>query len=369
MSAVEILTSTQLNRATLARQMLLERHELSVPEAVCRLSGLQAQEPRPPFVGLWSRLEEFDPSALTGSLEDRSVVRATAMRATLHLLSAEHYRAFGPALATVLAGGLGVLGDRAERMDVEAVLRAARELLTERPRTFGEIRGALVERFPESDERALGFTVRMLLALVMVPTEDRWAFPRDARFALSDEWLGEPLPGQAEPDALVLAYLRAFGPATVADAQTWSGVKGLKPVFQRLRPQLAGFADERGRALFDLPDAPRPHPETPTPVRYLPEFDNLVLAHADRTRLIADAHRPLVTTRNLRVRATFLVDGMVAGTWTMAKKRKVATLEISPFARLLPRELLALEEEGERLASFLEPDSAGFALAAASPVA
>lgn len=367
MGAVETLSSAQLNRATLARQLLLERHELTVSEAVSRVAGLQAQEPKPPFIGLWSRLADFDRSALTGALQERSVVRASAMRATLHLLSAEDYRAFRPPLAPVLAGALSALGDRTAGLDTEAVLPVARELLVERPRTFGEIRAALVERFPEVDERALGFTVRMLLELVMVPTEDRWAFPRDALFALSDAWLGEPPPGRAEPDGLVFAYLRAFGPATVADAQTWSGVKALKPVFERLRPQLAVFADERGRELFDLPNAPRPDPDTPAPLRYLPEFDNLVLAHADRTRLIADVHRPLVTTRNLRVRATFLLDGRVAGTWTMVSKRKVATLEIAPFTALAPREVLALEEEAERLVSFLEPGSAGWAMTIAHP--
>jgi len=367
MGAVETLSSAQLNRATLARQLLLERHELTVSEAVSRVAGLQAQEPKPPFIGLWSRLADFDRSALTGALQERSVVRASAMRATLHLLSAEDYRAFRPPLAPVLAGALSALGDRAAGLDTEAVQHVARELLVERPRTFGEIRAALVERFPEVDERALGFTVRMLLELVMVPTEDRWAFPRDALFALSDAWLGEPPPGRAEPDGLVFAYLRAFGPATVADAQTWSGVKALKPVFERLRPQLAVFADERGRELFDLPNAPRPDPDTPAPLRYLPEFDNLVLAHADRTRLIADVHRPLVTTRNLRVRATFLLDGRVAGTWTMVSKRKVATLEIAPFTALALREVLALEEEAERLVSFLEPGSAGWTMTIAHP--
>ena len=152
-------------------------------------------------------------------------------------------------------------------------------------------------------------------------------------------------------------YLRAFGPASVKDAQTWSGVGALKSVFDGMRDELEIFADERGRELFDLPDAPRPDIEVPAPPRLLPEFDNLVLAHDDRSRVIADEHRPLVTTKNLRVKATFLVDGVVAGTWRTEVKRQVATLHLEPFATLSKRATQGLEREGEALLRFAEPDA------------
>ena len=205
----------------------------------------------------------------------------------------------------------------------------ARQLLLERPRTFGELRSLLVAEFPEVNERALGFCVRMLLPLVMAPTQAAWGFPANAEFALAETWVQQPLaPGdETARQNLVLRYLAAFGPASVADVQTWSGLASLKTVVEALRPQLRVFRDERRKELFDLPDAPRPAEDTPAPPRFLPEFDNLLLSHADRSRVLADEHRNLVKVQgNLRVRATFLVDGFVGGTWRTERKRATATL-------------------------------------------
>jgi len=193
----------------------------------------------------------------------------------------------------------------------------------------------------------------------MIPSEgDRWGFARVSPFVLAGEWLDEPLADDAL-EALVTRYLRAFGPASAKDVQTWSGIGGMKPVLEGMRDRLEVFADERGRELFDLPGAPRPDAETPAPPRLLPEFDNLVLAYDDRTRVIADAHRPLVTTKNLRVKATFLLDGVVRGTWAIEVRRKVATLRLTPFQKLTARERKALEPEGEALLRFAEPDAKG----------
>ena len=150
----------------------------------------------------------------------------------------------------------------------------------------------------------------------------RWGFPPVADFTLADAWLGEPLATDDAPEPLVLGYLAAFGPATAADAQTWSGLTGIKPVLERLRPQVRVFRDERGRELFDLPAAPRPDDDVPAPPRFLPEFDNLVLSHADRTRVLADEHRGFVVTKNLRVRATFLWDGFACGTWALSGRSR-----------------------------------------------
>lgn len=362
-----VLTRRELNRATLARQMLLARDGgVGVPGAVEHIAGMQAQEPKHPFVGLWTRLAAFDADALLGALAARDVVRATLMRSTLHLFSAADYVALRLALQPPMSVALRVLGARAEGLDPEAVVAATRELLADRPLTFDAIRAGLQERFPAVDDRALGYAARTLVPLVMVPAADaRWGYPRICEFALAEEFLDGPL-APAAPEALVERYLGAFGPATVADVQTWSGVGGGKAVLDGMRERLAIFADERGRELFDLPDAPRPGGDVEAPVRYLPEFDNLVLAYDDRTRVIADEHRPLVTTKNLRVKATFLVDGAVAGIWSLAVKRKVATLELQPFGSLPKRSVSALVAEGEALARFAEPEAKEHAVAVAS---
>lgn len=359
----DVLTIRQLNRATLARQMLLERADIPVVTAVERLMGLQAQEAKPPFGGLWSRLQQFKRQDLHQALHVREVVRATLMRGTLHYFSAADYAAFRMTLQPVLTKGTGVLGNRAEGLELEKVLAAAREILAERPRTFGEIRSLLLAAFPEGNERALGFVVRMHLPLVMTPTADRWAFPANAEFALAESWLDSPIAVGDARQALTLRYLAAFGPASAMDMQTWSGLPQMKPVLEALRPQLIAFKDERGRELFDLPDAPRPDAETPAPVRFLPEFDNLLLSHADRTRVIADKHRDIVyMKKNLRLQSSFLVDGFVGGTWRVERKRKEATLFLTPFAPLPKGVLAELTAEGEALLRLLEEDAASCAV-------
>jgi hypothetical protein len=360
---VEALSARALNRATLARQLLLAREPIPVVDAVARLCGLQAQEAKPPFIGLWSRLEGFEREHLLAALHDRSIVRATLMRSTLHLLGADDYAAFRPALRPVMERAVRVLGDRAEGLELERVLVVARALLLVSPQPFNELRRLLQEQFPDVNDRALGYTVRTHLPLAMVPTDAPWGFPSVADFTLADDWLGRPLGGDTAPVQLVLRYLAAFGPASVADAQTWSGLQGLQPVFDGLRPSLEVFRAPTGRReLFDLPGAPRPPEDTPAPARFLPDFDNLVLAHADRTRLLAEEHRGAIVTKNLRVRATFLWDGMVAGTWSIERKRAAATLELQPFHPLPARALKELKSEAEPLLRFAEPDSKEFAI-------
>jgi hypothetical protein len=326
-----------------------------------RLCGMQAQEPRPPFPGLWTRLRGFRRDDLHRALHDRTIVRGTLMRGTLHLMSAADYVAHRMTLQPMLTRSLALLGSRAEGLAEEEVLPVARALLSEQPRTFGELRQALVEAFPGINDRALGFTVRMSLPLVMIPTEDRWGFPADSRFGLAESWLGTPISHEANLEALILRYLAAFGPATAADVQQWSGLQGIRPVLESLRPRLVLFHDERGRTLFDLPHAPRPAEETPAPPRFLPEFDNLLLSHADRTRVLADEHRSFILgAKNGRIPATFLVEGWVAGTWRVERKKQVATLTMTPFAPLSKSAALALAEEGDALLRFLEDDAITF---------
>jgi hypothetical protein len=360
---VETLSLRALNRATLARQLLLARERVGAADAVERLGGLQAQEARPPFAALWTRLDGFAPDELRAALEARDVVRGTLMRGTLHLVSAADYRAFRSALQPALAQGLRALGERARGLDVDAVLAVARRLLQDGPHTFSELRASLLEAFPQVNERALGFAVRMQLPLVMVPTGDAWAFPSVARFTLADEWLGTKLAeGSSEP--LVRRHLAAFGPSTAADVQSWSGLKGIAKVLGELRPELEVLRDERGRELFDLPGAPRPGEDAEAPVRLLPEFDSLLLAHADRTRLVADEHRGKLVTRNLRVRAAFLVDGFVQGTWSTTRTGRAVTLELAPFGKLAKRVQQQLATEAESLLRFLEPAASTYAVRA-----
>ncbi|EYF02659.1 winged helix DNA-binding domain-containing protein [Chondromyces apiculatus] len=356
------LSLRALNRATLARQMLLQREKVTPAAAVERLAGLQAQLARPPYLALWSRLEGFQREQLSRAIADRTLVRGTLMRATLHLVSARDYRRFRLGFQPLLTQGMqGVLRERATALDIDRLVAEAQAFFEEQPRTFEDLRDHLVGLFPGGDERAMGFAVRMHLPLVMVPTDDTWGYPANADFAVATSWLGGPLDTGDASQALVRSYLGAFGPATVADMQSWSGLKGLRAVVEAMRPELLVLVDERGKELFDLPDAPRPAEDTPAPPRFLPDFDALILGHADRTRIIADEHRPLVSkATNLRILPTFLLDGRVAGTWSVARKRKTATLTLEPFRALAKAERSALDEEGQALLRFAEPDASAF---------
>jgi hypothetical protein len=202
---------------------------------------------------------------------------------------------------------------------------------------------------------------------VVLPSGHPWGYRADAAFGPAGDWLGGPL-AAAPLAALVLRYLGAFGPAAARDVQAWSGLTGMGPVLEELRPGLLVFRDERGRELFDLPDAPRPPEDTPAPARFVAEFDNLILAHADRTRVIADEHRPLVFGRNAVIMGTVLVDGFVAGAWRASRSGKTAALGVYPFAPLPGAARAELAEEGERLLRFLEPDAARLDLRFEPPV-
>jgi hypothetical protein len=358
------LSARALNRATLARQMLLARDPVKPVAALERLAGLQAQVPRPPFVGLWSRLERFGHADLARAIERRQVVRGTLMRGTLHLVSRRDYVRFRRTLQPMLTAGLhSILRGRMAELDVAGAVKEARAWFDEAPRTFDALRQHLEGRFPGADVRGLAYAVRMELPLLQVPgSGERWAYPARASFVVAESWLGEPLSPADQSDALVRRYLEAFGPAAVADAQTWCGLAGLAAVFERLRPKLRTFRDERNRELFDLPNAPRPDPDHDAPVRFLPEWDNLLLSHADRSRVIADAHRPAIATANLRLPGTFLVDGFVSGLWVASLKKGAATLELQPFAPLAKTSRAAVEAEGNALLRFIEPDAATFAV-------
>ena len=327
-----LLTDRQLNRATLARQRLLARQSMPVVKAIEQVLALQAQVPRPPHIGLWSRLQAFEREHLLAPLHARALVRATSMRGTIHIMSAKDFLAFRGALQPQLTAGWKSVAGKAPVPPIDKLLAAGRKCLGGESRTFNEIRAALVKQFPKSHDRVMGYAVRTHVPLVQVPTrEDDWGFPSDSAFALADGWLKRPVGEGAGAPALILRYLAAFGPASAADIQAWTGLRGVAELIAPIRSRLVTFADERGRELFDLPKAPRPDAETEAPVRFLPEYDSVMLAHSDRSRIVDDQFRKVLITKNLIVPATFLVDGRIAGTWKLERKKAVATVRLSPL--------------------------------------
>jgi len=357
----EVLSAKALNRATLARQMLLAREKTTVLKTVERLVGMQAQLARPPYIGLWSRVAGFEAEDLSRLVHARKVVRGTLMRITLHLVSTKDYQGLRPLLQPMLSAALrSASRDRLPGLEMEPVVAAARACLEDRPCTFEEVRDVLGKRWPDVDVRALGYAVRTHLPLVQVPADTRWGWPGAAPFAVAESWIGRKLGKGWDARELVLRYLAGFGPAGPRDAEMWSGMSGLRAAFEALRPRLRVFHDEKGRELFDLPKAPRPPETRPAPVRFLPDYDNLLLGHADRTRVIPAVHKPRLATTNLRVMATFLVDGFVAGAWRIDRARGSAVLILEPFDALARKARADLIAEGQALLRFAEADARSF---------
>lgn len=305
-----MLTLRQLNRALLARQGLLERRRTPPLELIEHLVGMQAQVPNNPYVALWARIEAFDPMELSGLVARREAVRAGLMRATIHLVSPRDCAGIEPHTRPVVSATFHAFAAGMNGTPVEPVVEAARELLRERPYTRTAIGEALAPHFPDADQAALGYAAVTHLPVFQVEPRGEWGGTMQATWALFD-----PASPPYTVDELVLRYLRAFGPATVGDARTWSRLTGLRPVFERLRPQLVTHRDERGRELFDVPDGVFADPETPAPPRFLPEFDNLFLSHEDRSRVALERGIPWLTGRWVGM---VLVDGMIAATWKYA---------------------------------------------------
>jgi hypothetical protein len=348
------LTNRQLNRATLERQLLLRRHTMPVLSAVEHLVGLQAQVPLDPYTALWSRIEGFAPQDLAQLLLDRSVVRVVVMRGTIHLVTADDCLVLRPLVQPVLDKELARHRDFAPALagvDLQNVLAFARALFDEGPRTAPQLRAALAERFPHLDAAALAYACRNHLALLQVPPRGVWGQRAQVTTSTAEAWLGRPVAVDPSPDPIVLRYLAAFGPASVADIAAWSGLTGLREVVERLRPRLREFRDERGRELLDLPDAPRPDPDTPAPPRFLPEYDNVLLSHADRSRFTADGG---ASSTAPVVRGTVLHDGVVAATWHIDREPDRDVLVVHHRPRLNKRSRDAIVSEGRRFIDFRE---------------
>ncbi|HWM03315.1 MAG TPA: winged helix DNA-binding domain-containing protein [Actinophytocola sp.] len=349
-----------LNRATLARQLLLERADLPVPAAVAHLVGLQAQTTHTWYVGLWTRLAGLDPVAVGALLESRELVRLPVMRSTIHLLTAADALALRPLTqAPIERSTMGQFGRRLNGVVREELVAAARALVEERPLIASELGRSLAERFPAADPTALAQAARAWLPMVQVPPRGVWGRGGRAMQAPLDSWLGRPPTVLAVRD-LVTRYLAAFGPASVRDVQTWSGLTRLADVLDELRPTLRSYTGEDGAELFDLPDAPRPDPDTPTPARFLYDYDNLLLSHADRRRMFGNpgdtdyAAHGFTGDGNLQP-ASVLVNGFVAATWTVARERGHARLTVRCFRKLTRAERTEVTREGAALLAFLHP--------------
>ncbi|MFF7335539.1 DNA glycosylase AlkZ-like family protein [Streptomyces sp. NPDC008150] len=348
-----VLDRRALNRALLARQLLLERSSMTAAGAIGHLVGMQSQAPNPPYIGLWTRLTGFRTADLADLMRSHEAVRLVLMRGTIHLVTADDCVALRPVLGAALRQGLkGTFGRKLDGLDTDKVAEFGRELVEREPLTLGGLGTLLAERWPDRDPFALANAVRNLVPLVQVPPRGLWGESGQAVHTSAEAWLGRPLAEETAPDLVVERYLAAFGPATVKDVQAWSGMTRLADAVKRLRPRLLSFRDEHGRELLDLPDAPRPDADTPAPVRFLPDFDNILLSHADRARILTEEQRMLVFTRNGLIRPTFLVDGFVAGLWRIEQTRDAAVLVVEPFAKLGTAARAALAEEGAALLAF-----------------
>jgi hypothetical protein len=352
-----VLNARALNRALLARQELLERSRMPAIEMIERLVGMQAQVPSNPYVGLWSRLEGFATDELSELIAERRAVRAQLMRSTIHLVSARDCLALHPITLPVLARGFRSAFTRSiGQADVDEVAAAGRELLDGKPRTRAELAALLAPRWPDVDPATLAYAVTYHTALVQVPPRGMWGRGGASRWARTEAWLGRELDREASVDAIALRYLAAFGPATSADVRTWSGLTGLRAVIERLRPRLRTFSDVQGRELLDVPEAPLPDPATPAPPRFLPEYDNALLSHDDRSRVLGE-RGPVLPIPQGKLIGMLLVDGFYRTNW----KLDDATLTIDRFTSL-PDDpdgtAEAIAAEGMRLLAFLAPDAA-----------
>ncbi|MGB3327840.1 MAG: winged helix DNA-binding domain-containing protein [Thermomicrobiales bacterium] len=352
------LSDRALNRAPLARQHLSARTTMPAPAMVAHLIAMQAQAPMAPYFGLWSRLEDFTPDTLSAGVLDRSLVRVVTLRSTIHLHTADDARTLRALVQPMIEGKVrptAVLSSLEPQFDLAALLALGRDLVSREPRTTAAMRPILAERWPDASLHAMTQAINYLLPMVQVPPRGIWGESGQPMLTTLETWTGEALPAEPDIDAIVLRYLAAFGPASVADVQQWSGLTRLGTVFSRLRPHLVSFRGEDGRELFDLPEAPRPNADEPVPVRILAPFDNVLIGYKDRHRILPPGHQQLVFTQNGLIRPTVLVDGFAAGIISIGRKREVATLSIDLFHPIPAAAREEIEQEALRLLAFAEP--------------
>lgn len=353
-----VLTSRALNRALIARQLLQHRVKRSPAGIIEHLVGMQAQAPNLPYVGLWSRIEGFRHQDLSRLIETRRAVRLSLMRNTIHLVTRRDAMGLKPLFTPLGERGYmrGSPWGRGMRdADWSALREAGTTIMGEKPRTIAELARLMAEQFPKHDGLAMAYGVRYMVPLVFATPRGIWQASGPVSLTTFESWLGRP-PGPAyPPEELVLRYLAAFGPASAADFRAWSGL-AMREVFERLRPQLRTFKGERGAELFDVSGAPRPDPESDVPVRFLPDYDNILLAHADRTRIMAPGRHMGLFSSNGIMKGSVLVDGFVRAAWIPSQGKGATELVIMPFTKPIPKaERPPVEAEGLRLLEFLAP--------------
>ncbi len=347
----DLLDTRALNRATLARQHLLERTTGSVPEMIEHLVGMQCQNPLDPYYGLWARLVDFDPEDLSGMIAERRAVRTAFLRATIHLVTSDDLLEID---ATVRPVSRRVFASTSfaravKGMDLEQVLSVGRASMEEKPRSRAELSQLLAAEWPDRDPQSMAQAVSYNLPLIQVPPRGLWGQKGNAIWTTVENWLGRALDSRPDPRLLALRYLAAFGPASVSDMRIWSGITGLNEAFERLRPDLRAFRDEQGRELLDLPEAPRPESGTPAPPRFLPEYDNVLLGHADRSRVIPADARPPGWAGNV------LHDGFLVGSWKVARTKSEARITVTTFGSMTKRVVAEVSDEAARLLGASDP--------------
>ncbi|MFC0622902.1 winged helix DNA-binding domain-containing protein [Kribbella deserti] len=354
------LSLRALNRATLQRQWLLERQDRTALETIEHLLGMQAQLPLAPYVGLWTRLNGFKPQELVDLLEGRQAVRGSMMRATIHLMSSRDFLGIRPLVQPCMDREIyqnqSYGRKRLEGLDMNAVVAAGAALMAESPRTAVELREALGPMWPDREPPSLAHAVRCLLPTIQIPPRGIWGKGGHPTMSTAELWLGQST--EAMPiDDVVLRYFQAYGPASVLDVQAWSGLTRLGEVVERLRPQLRTYTAPDGRELFDLASASLPDEDVPAPARFLPEFDNVLLAHADRTRFIDDTLRGRLLIEERMSRGAVLYDGRVAALWKLVRTGRDKGLEVEAVTPLSADATASIEAEGNELLDFALPGS------------
>jgi DNA glycosylase AlkZ-like len=355
----ELLSTRTLNRTLLERQLLLERRETTAAQTIERLVGMQAQEPLDPYVGLWARIDGFDPAELAALVTDRAMVRGPLMRLTLHMVTARDFLRVRPVLQTLMESRFrsSPFARALDGIELETVAAAGRELIEAQPRTRAELSRLLAERWPDRDPISLAYVVTHVVPVVQVPPRGVWGKRGQATWTTAESWLRQPLASDPDVGGIVRRYLAAFGPASVMDFQSWSGLTRVREVVEPMRAGLRTFRDENGVELFDAPDAPLLDPDVPAPVRFLPCYDNVLLGHADRTRIVPDEPRaPMFPGYNGNL-GGLLVDGFFRGLWKTDRDQGRTTLEVEVTKRLSKRHAAAVTAEGQRLVTFLDPDA------------
>ncbi len=343
-----VLSTRALNRASLERQLLLRRHVMKPADAVTHLLGLQAQNVKPPYYALAARLEGFAPEEFSALMDSRELVRIVTMRSTIHTHTADDALALRHLVQPARTRELNMFRKGLAGVDLDQLAVRARKLVEEQPLTLKQIREELLETWPDADPQSLGIAARCLLPLVQVTPRGLWRQSGQVALTTLTHWLGREDAPEATYDDTVVRYLAAFGPASVKDFQTWCGVTRMREVFERLRPGLVTFRDENGVELFDLPDAPRPDADTPAPARLLPEFDNLLLSHADRSRFGPQEFKGRTWAGNVAYNV-FLLDGFLAGAWKQVEGKTAVTVTFEAFRELTKAEKAGLETEAAGL--------------------